>query len=557
MGLIIRTAGAKRTKTEIKRDYEFLLRQWNQIRDLTLSSVAPALIYEEGDLIKRSIRDLYGRDIDTVLVEGDDAYREAKDYMKMLMPSHAKNVQQYREPTPLFSKYGVESYLSAMFNPTVQLKSGGYIVIGVTEALVAIDVNSGRSTREHSIEETALKTNLEASDEVARQLRLRDLAGLIVIDYIDMEENRNNRAVEKRLKDRLKSDRARIQVGRISGFGLMEMSRQRLRPGMLEATTSACSHCQGTGIVRSPDNVALSILREVEEEAVRRRSREIKIVAPVAIANYLMNQKRMHIAGIESSYGINVLIEADVSLTSPDYKIEKVKGRVAPPQRRQETPRAVTAENSFEEAEIVEDEAEEVVEAKPQTQSNDGSRDEDGGEGGGQKKRRRGKRGGRRRRKGEAVPALDGEGDAPAPEVKSDAFGEVIDHGEGEADSNVIEEAAEPAQKPKRKRPARRKKPAEEEAAPEVVEAAAEEVPAPEAVSEPVAEEAAEPPAPEAIVEVEAPAEPEPASEPEPVAVEPAPEPEPEPVAVEPAPEPEPEPAPPAKPKKKRIGWWS
>ncbi len=570
MGLIIRTAGAKRTKTEIKRDYEFLLRQWNQIRDLTLSSVAPALIYEEGDLIKRSIRDLYGRDIDTVLVEGDDAYREAKDYMKMLMPSHAKNVQQYREPTPLFSKFGVETYLSAMFNPTVQLKSGGYIVIGVTEALVAIDVNSGRSTRESSIEETALKTNLEASDEVARQLRLRDLAGLIVIDYIDMEENRNNRAVEKRLKDRLKSDRARIQVGRISGFGLMEMSRQRLRPGMLEATTSACSHCQGTGIVRSPDNVALSILREVEEEAVRRRSREIKIVAPVAIANYLMNQKRAHIAGIESSYGIAVLVEADATLTSPDYKIEKVKGQVRPPQRRTETPRAITAENSFEDAEIVADEPEQAVEAKASEQTNDAARDDEGnGEGAGQKKRRRGKRGGRRRRKGEAVPALDGEGDAPASDIQSDAFGDVIDHSEGESDSNVVEEAAEPAQKPKRKRPARRKKPIDEEATPEIVEAAAEEAFASEAVSESAAEVSPAPveePAPvqETATKPDAPAEAEPAPAPEPVnppepeVVEAAPEPEVVEPAAEPvAAEPEPEPAPPAKPRKKRIGWWS
>ncbi|MEO0960733.1 MAG: Rne/Rng family ribonuclease, partial [Pseudomonadota bacterium] len=237
MGLIVRTAGAERTRAEIKRDYEFLLRQWEQIRELTLRSTAPCLIYEEGSLIKRSIRDIYSKEIDAVLVEGEGGYREAKDYMKMLMPSHAKNVQQYQDQIPLFIRYQVESYLNGMFSPVVQLKSGGYLVIGVTEALVAIDVNSGRSTKEGSIEETATKTNLEAADEVARQLRLRDLAGLIVIDFIDMDESRNNRAVEKRMKDRLKNDRARIQVGRISGFGLMEMSRQRLRPGMLEATT--------------------------------------------------------------------------------------------------------------------------------------------------------------------------------------------------------------------------------------------------------------------------------------------------------------------------------
>ncbi len=240
-GLIVRTAGAKRTKTEIKRDYEYLQRLWEQIRELTLKSIAPAKIYEEGDLIKRSIRDLYNRDIDEVLVEGERGYRIAKDFMKMIMPSHAKNVKHYEETLPLFARYQVEGYLAGMFNPTVQLKSGGYIVIGVTEALVAIDVNSGRATKEGSIEETALKTNLEAADEVARQLRLRDLAGLIVIDFIDMDERKNNAAVEKRMKDKLKTDRARIQVGRISGFGLMEMSRQRLRPGMIEATTQPCA----------------------------------------------------------------------------------------------------------------------------------------------------------------------------------------------------------------------------------------------------------------------------------------------------------------------------
>ncbi len=300
-GLIVRTAGAKRTKTEIKRDYEYLQRLWEQIRELTLKSIAPAKIYEEGDLIKRSIRDLYSREIDEVLVEGERGYRIAKDFMKMIMPSHAKNVKHYREQMPLFARYQVESYLSSMFNPTVQLKSGGYIVIGVTEALVAIDVNSGRATKEGSIEETALKTNLEAAEEVARQLRLRDLAGLIVIDFIDMDERRNNAAVEKRIKDKLKTDRARIQVGRICGFGLMEMSRQRLRPGMIEATTQPCAHCHGTGLIRSDDNLALSILRQIEEEGVRRRSREVLVKAPVGIANYLMNQKREHVAQIEGA----------------------------------------------------------------------------------------------------------------------------------------------------------------------------------------------------------------------------------------------------------------
>ncbi|MCV6586468.1 MAG: Rne/Rng family ribonuclease [Marinibacterium sp.] len=324
-GLIIRTAGAKRTKSEIKRDYEYLQRLWEQIRELTLKSIAPAKIYEEGDLIKRTIRDLYNREIDEVLVEGDRGYRIAKDFMKMIMPSHAKNVRHYQDALPLFARYQVETYLGGMFNPTVQLKSGGYIVIGVTEALVAIDVNSGRATKEGSIEETALKTNLEAADEVARQLRLRDLAGLIVIDFIDMDDRKNNAAVEKRMKDRLKTDRARIQVGRISGFGLMEMSRQRLRPGMIEATTQPCPACHGTGLIRSDDNLALTILRQIEEEGTRRKSREVLVKCPVSIANFLMNAKREHIAQIEARYGLSVRIEADPHLVSPDFAIEKFK----------------------------------------------------------------------------------------------------------------------------------------------------------------------------------------------------------------------------------------
>ena len=324
-GLIVRTAGAKRTKTEIKRDYEYLQRMWEQIRELTLKSSAPAAIYEEGDLIKRSIRDLYNRDIDEVLVEGAAGYRNAKDTMKMIMPSHAKNVKHYVDSMPLFARFQVESFMDGMFNPTVQLKSGGYLVIGITEALVAVDVNSGRATKEGSIEQTALNTNLEAAEEVARQLRLRDLAGLIVIDFIDMDERRNNIAVEKRLKDKLQSDRARIQVGRISGFGLMEMSRQRLRPGMLEASTQPCAHCHGTGLIRSQDSLGLTILRELEEEGGRARSKEVLIKAPISIANFLINQKREHISQIEQRHGMAVRIEADPFLISPDYTIEKFK----------------------------------------------------------------------------------------------------------------------------------------------------------------------------------------------------------------------------------------
>ena len=324
-GLIVRTAGAKRTKTEIKRDYEYLQRMWEQIRALTLKSSAPAAIYEEGDLIKRSIRDLYNRDIDEILVEGTEGYRNAKDTMKMIMPSHAKNVKHYVDTVPLFARFQVESFMDGMFNPTVQLKSGGYLVIGITEALVAIDVNSGRATKEGSIEQTALTTNLEAAEEVARQVRLRDLAGLIVIDFIDMEERRNNTAVEKRMKDKLQTDRARIQVGRISGFGLMEMSRQRLRPGMLEASTQPCSHCHGTGLIRSQDSLGLTILRELEEEGVRARSKEVLIKAPISIANFLINQKREHIGQIEQRHGMAVRIEADPFLINPDYVVEKFK----------------------------------------------------------------------------------------------------------------------------------------------------------------------------------------------------------------------------------------
>ena len=342
-GLIVRTAGAKRTKTEIKRDYEYLQRLWEQIRELTLKSIAPTKIYEEGDLVKRSIRDLYNRDIDEVLVEGEAGYKIAKDFMRMIMPSHSKNVKHYNDPLPLFSRYQVETYLTSMFNPVVQLKSGGYLVIGVTEALVAIDVNSGRATKEGSIEDTALKTNLEAAEEVSRQLRLRDLAGLIVIDFIDMEDRRNNSAVERKLKDKLKTDRARIQVGRISGFGLLEMSRQRLRPGMIEATTQNCPHCHGTGLIRSEENLALSIIRQIEDEGVRGRSREVVVNCPVSVANFIVNQKRDHITNIEARFSLFVRINADTALVSPEYSIEKLKTSSRPLSEKQVSSEPSTA----------------------------------------------------------------------------------------------------------------------------------------------------------------------------------------------------------------------
>jgi ribonuclease E len=447
-GLIIRTAGSQRTKTEIRRDYEYLTRLWEQVRDLTLKSIAPAPIYEEGDLIKRTIRDLYSKDIDEVLVEGEKGYRAAKDFMKMIMPSHAKNVKLYHEGLPLFARFQVESYLGAMFNPTVQLKSGGYIVIGVTEALVAIDVNSGRATKEGSIEETALKTNLEASEEIARQLRLRDLAGLIVIDFIDMEERKNNAAVEKRLKEKLKTDRARIQVGRISGFGLLEMSRQRLRPGMLESTTAPCSHCHGTGLIRSDDSLALSILRQLEEEGTRRRSREVLLKAPVAIVNFLMNQKREHIAGIEARYGMSVRIEADVTLISPDFSIEKFKTatRAVP-----EVPSPVVSADAALMAEVdsAEDEAEEIDEQEDEEETASAAAssqgDGEGGEPGRRRKRRR-----RRRRKGSGQGA---EGRGPA-EARGEEVGEGLVGEEAER-VEVPEDAAASAEETSDDRPQR------------------------------------------------------------------------------------------------------
>ncbi len=323
MGLIIRTAGAQRTKTEIKRDYDYLLRLWENVRDLTLKSTAPALVYEEGSLIKRSIRDLYNKDIDEVLVAGDEAYREAKDFMRMLMPSHAKNVKPYKEPEPIFIRFQVERQLAAMFSPQVVLKSGGYIVINQTEALVAIDVNSGKATREHNIEDTALKTNLEAAEEIARQLRLRDLAGLIVIDFIDMDERRNSRLVERRLKESLRHDRARIQVGRISHFGLMEMSRQRLRPGMLEGSTKPCPMCAGTGIVRSVESVALDILRSIEDRLITDGVVPLVATTAVEVALYILNQKRAHLKDIEARYRIPITVTADEDMHISQFVIER------------------------------------------------------------------------------------------------------------------------------------------------------------------------------------------------------------------------------------------
>ncbi len=327
MAMIVRTAGADRGKAEIKRDYDYLLRLWNDIRNLTLASSAPALIHGEASIINRAIRDLYTRDIEEVVVEGDEAYRMAKDLMKMLIPSHAKKVQAYKDDAnvPLFSHYGIENQLESMNSPTVQLKSGGYIVMNATEALVAIDVNSGRATRGRNIEETALKTNTEAATEIARQLRLRDLAGLIVIDFIDMDHTRNQQAVERRLKEAMRRDRARIQIGRISPFGLLELSRQRLRPSLAETVTDVCPHCGGTGILRSTESTALHVLRGIEEEVMKRRAREVTVAMPTGVALYLLNHKRMHINDLEAKFDTRVIITADDSLIPPKYTIERTQ----------------------------------------------------------------------------------------------------------------------------------------------------------------------------------------------------------------------------------------
>ena len=331
MGLIIRTAGASRTKAEIKRDFEYLLRLWENVRDLTLKSTAPCLVYEEGDLIKRSIRDLYNKDIDEILVAGEESHRDAKEFMRMLMPSHAKNVQLYKEPEPLFIKYEVERQLNQMFSPVVTLRSGGYIVLNQTEALVAIDVNSGRATREYSIEDTALKTNLEASEEVARQVRLRDLAGLIVIDYIDMDERRNNRAVERKLKESLRHDRARIQVGHISHFGLLEMSRQRLRQGVVEVSTMPCPVCQGVGHIRSSESVALMILRSIEDHLRTQGPANLTVSASNEASLYILNHKRAYLRDIEMRYGVTIVIQLDEKAHGAHFSVERGSEAVPPP----------------------------------------------------------------------------------------------------------------------------------------------------------------------------------------------------------------------------------
>ena len=551
MGVILRTAGATRTKAEVKRDFEYLMRLWESVRTLTLQSQAPCLVYEEGSLIKRTIRDLYNKDIDEVLVAGDAAYREAKDFMKMIMPSHAKNVKPYGEEQPLFSKYGIESQLDQMFSPVVTLPSGGYIVINPTEALVSIDVNSGRSTKEHNIEDTALQTNLEAADEVSRQLRLRDLAGLIVIDFIDMMENRSNRAVERRLKDALKDDRARIQVGRISHFGLMEMSRQRIRFGVVESSTHKCPICDGTGLVRSTESLALMIMRHVEDHVLRKQGQSINVRVPTDVALYVLNYKRDTLTALEARNSLSITITADSKLTGHQFSIEKGETRVSSyvDQRAASHVRVDSAVIEEIDEEIVEEEEieEEATEARQDNagegdgngrrrrrrrrrggangerneerapvqarESDAEAGDEDGSDEGGEaegedaptadadgetrRRRRRGRRGGRRNRRDQEgeVAAEGGEAAAPAAgDAEQVAVVEaVLAQAEVAEEAAPVAEAVEAvaeeaaAEKPKRKPRARKAKTADAEAPVEVTAEAP-------AVEAPVAEEAAEKP---------------------------------------------------------------
>jgi ribonuclease E len=433
MGLIVRTAGAKRTKAEIKRDYDYLVRAWEVIRETTLHSIAPALIYEEEDLVKRAIRDLYDKELEGIWVEGEAGFKEARDFMRMLMPTQAKKVQFYREPTPLFVRHRIEDHLSQIYSPVVPLKSGGYLVINQTEALVAVDVNSGRATRERNIEATALKTNLEAAEEACRQLRLRDLAGLIVIDFIDMEEARNNRSVEKRLKDCLKDDRARVQIGKISSFGLMEISRQRRRTGILEGTTHVCPHCQGAGRVRSVESSALSALRALEMEALRGGG-EVVLRVPKDVGLYILNAKRDYLSRIRAAHGLSVNVALDEALAHADHAIDRLSSEAAPAAARTwEGPQAEPYEPEPEEAfEPDDDEDEEVLEAEEEAEDEDDdqaiarreARDDQDDDG---RRRRRGRR--RRGRRGEEPRAAAGGAPAPArpslpePAIEADGDG--------------------------------------------------------------------------------------------------------------------------------------
>lgn len=439
MGVILRTAGASRTKTEVKRDFEYLMRLWENVRDLTLQSSAPALVYEEGNLVKRSIRDLYNKDIDEVLVAGDTGYREAKDFMRMLMPSHAKNVQPYKDQVPIFARNRVEPQLDAMFLPQVTLPSGGYIVINQTEALVAVDVNSGKATREHNIEDTALRTNVEAAEEMARQLRLRDLAGLIVIDFIDMEEKRNNRTVERKLKDCLKSDRARIQVGRISHFGLLEMSRQRLRTGVLESSTELCPHCHGTGVIRSTESVALYVLRSIEDQLLRSSSHNLNVRIRTEVALYIINHKRFSLTDMEDRYGISLNLVADETIQDSYCIIDKAgiaeSRRTPPPAQITEIvqPDTIDPDESVDETD----------ESKEQVAVDQGTAEQSEDDGGPKKRRRKRRRRGRESENGEKSDRSD--------ESSSEGATEAQPNAEADSDPETAEAQDEAAGKKRRR----------------------------------------------------------------------------------------------------------
>lgn len=438
MGVILRTAGANRTKAEVKRDFEYLLRMWETVRDLTLKSTAPMLVYEEGSLIKRAIRDLYNKDIDEVVVAGDDGYREAKDFMRMLMPSHAKNVKLYKDTQPILTRYGIESQLDAMFSPVVQLRSGGYIVINQAEALVAIDVNSGRATREHHIEDTALKTNSEAAEEIARQLRLRDLAGLIVIDFIDMDEKRNNRSVERKLKDCLKHDRARIQVGRISHFGLLEMSRQRIRSSVLESSTEKCPHCGGTGHVRSVASVTLQLLRSLEEALLKGATHNMIVRTRSDIALYVLNHKRAHLRDLESRFQITITVNADATINGQQPFVIERGEQV----HSVEAARAIAAQPTALVPEVVEEDEIEAEEEEAEAGAEEPRAEAETGEPGetdeaGARRRRRRRRRGRRGEPGEHAEAAE-EG---APRAFSPAHDELEEEGAAEEGEEPEERA--------------------------------------------------------------------------------------------------------------------
>ena len=444
MGVILRTAGASRTKTEVKRDFEYLLRLWETVRDLTLKSTAPKLVYEEGSLTKRSIRDLYGKDIEEIVVSGEEGFKEARDFMRMLMPSHAKHVKHYKDTQPLFTRYGIESQLDAMFSPVVQLRSGGYIVINQAEALVAIDVNSGRATREHHIEDTALKTNCEAAEEIARQLRLRDLAGLIVIDFIDMDEGRNNRTVERRLKDALKYDRARIQVGRISHFGLLEMSRQRIRTSVLESSTEKCPICGGSGHVRSVSSVSLQLLRAIEEMLIKGATHNLIVRTRAEVALYVLNHKRAHLRALEERFRITITVSADPAVTGQQsYVIDRGEQVHTPEAARilaAQQPQLISPVEDVEEEIEADEQAEEPEVASAEAAEAEVEPQPEGDREGGRKRRRRRGRGGR----GRGVGPREG-----AQPVTQDAVAEhAIAHEDHDAGSPEEQGLGQPQPRP-------------------------------------------------------------------------------------------------------------